>query len=34
VVVHDAQPSARTRRRRRPHPAAPADSETPDRPAP
>jgi len=27
VVVHDAQPSARTRRRRRPHPAVPADSE-------
>ena len=29
VVVHDAQPSARTRRRRRPHPAVPADSEPP-----
>ena len=25
VVVHDAQPSAPTRRRRRPHPAVPAD---------
>jgi predicted ArsR family transcriptional regulator len=36
VVVHDVQPSARTRRRRRPHPAVPADSETtsPDWPAP
>ena len=36
VVVHDAQPSARGRRRRRPHPAVPADREaaSTDRPAP
>jgi hypothetical protein len=36
VVVHDAQPFTRIRRRRKPHPAAQADSEgtSPDRSAP